>query len=336
MNRLVIDGYGVRVSAKQGLLVISDGKGKKRMGLTDIDQVLIATSGVSITSNAVRLLMRMGVDLVFLGPRGSPIGRVYPPFINKTVDTRRAQYMAYNDDEKSLSIVKSILYAKIYNQAGHLRRLARHLDRPGLREVAYDIMGEFLEEASGIHGSLRAGREKLRLAEALAAHKYWEALATTIPGELGFTGRKPGEGTDPVNRCLDYMYSLLYSETWKSLVLAGLDPYAGFMHTDKSGKPVLVYDYSEMFRASAVDYPLLSRLRNGWVPEWKDREIGLLSNETRRELIKIFYENLDRKTSAHGLDRRRKLGSLIQYYAFKLAGYLRDEEREYKGFQMEW
>ncbi len=337
LKRLLIDGYGVKVSVSKGLLVISNGNGgKKKIGLADIDQVIIATSGVVITSSAVRLLMRNGVDLVFLGPRGLPIGRVYPPYINKTVDTRRAQYLLYNDDKRSLELVKNILYSKVYNQAGHLRRLARHLDRPGLRDVAYDLMSDYLEEAGTVHGSLEASREKLRIAEALAAHKYWETLATTIPENLGFTGRKPGEGSDVVNRCLDYMYSLLYSEAWRSLVLAGLDPYAGYMHTDKSGKPVLVYDYSEMFRASLVDYPLFSRLRNGWIPEWKDREAGLLSPSTRRELVRIFTENLEKKAGARGADSRKKLGSHLQWYAYELASYVRGEKREYKGFQMEW
>ncbi len=336
LKTLVISGYGVKVSTSKGLLVISSSDGKQRIGLTEIDQVLIVSSGVSITSSAVRLLINNGVDIVFLDPHGNPIGRIYPPFINRTVDTRRSQYMYYLDEDKTIELIKEIMYSKIYNQAGHLRRLAKQLDRPGLRENAYEMLNEYLEETSNLKGSLRNVIDKIRIAEALAAHTYWESLAETIPEELGFTGRKPGSGEDLVNRCLDYMYGLLYGEGWRALVLAGLDPYAGFMHTDKSGKPVLVYDYVEMFRASIVDYPLFSRIRNGWIPEWKNKDNKLLSLETRRELIKLFKETLDKKVGYKGSDARRRLGSLLIHYAFKLASHIRGETPRYNGFLMEW
>ena len=333
---VVIDGYGVKVSTERGLLVIRNGSDKQKIGLTEIEQVVIATSGVSITSGAIRLLLRNNVDVVFLDSRGLPIGRIYPPYVNRTVDTRRGQYMLFYNDKASIQLVTEIMYSKIYNQAGHLRRLAKQLDRPGLRENAYRMLTEYLEDTSSIRGTLEIAREKIRIAEAKAAHIYWESLATTIPPELGFDSRKPGTGEDIVNRCLDYMYGLLYSEAWKALVLAGLDPYAGFMHVDRSGKPVLVYDFVEMFRPSHVDYPLFSRLRNGWVPEWKDDREGLLSLETRRELIKLFRENLDRKAGFKGSDRRRRLGSILVHFAFKLASYARGESTSYTGFQMVW
>jgi len=336
LNTVVVSGYGVKISVSKGLLVISDGENKKKIGLADVDQLIIVSSGVSITSSAIRLLVANGVDIVFLDAKGLPIGRIYPPYISKTVDTRRAQYLVYNIREKIVKLMIEFITTKIYNQTGHLRRLARQLDRPGLRELAYEIVDEYLERLPSESSSIEYVREKLRIAESIAAQKYWEALSTTIPENLGFKSRKPGEGVDIVNRCLDYMYGVLYSEVWKILVLAGLDPYAGYIHVDRSGKPTLVYDFVEMFRASAVDYPLFSALRNYLTPTWKDQETGLLSLETRRELIKILKKRLDQRVGGKGYDNRYTLRSFIARKAYELASYLRGETPVFKGFIEEW
>lgn len=337
MNTVLVSGYGIKISIKKGLIVISDkNNGKKTIGLADIDQLIIATSGVLITSSVLRKLLSHGVDIVILDSSGLPIGRLYPPFISKTIDTRRSQYVAYNEPEIVKKLILEFITSKVYNQVGHLRRLAKQLDKPGLRELAYNLLNEYLDKISNLHGSIEYIREKIRIAESIIAQKYWEALATTIPDKYEFTSRKPGEGEDIVNRCIDYMYGLLYSEIWKILVLAGLDPYAGFMHIDRSGKPVLVYDFVEMFRASCVDYPLFSTLRNYLKPEWKDSDSKLLAIETRRELIKILKETLDRRVSYRGLEYRCSLRSAIARKSYELASYLRKEIVDFKGFIEEW
>jgi len=167
MRELVVSGYGVSLRARQGLLVLtSRGSGKVEVSPGDLDLVIIASGGVSVTSKAVRLLLMHGVDLVFLDSRGRPVGRVYPPFINRTVATRRAQYTAYQD-ERRWGVVGAIVEAKIRNQANLLKYYAKSRELNELKEAANDVLAVLprLPEALGDPG------EVIRL-EAEAARAY--------------------------------------------------------------------------------------------------------------------------------------------------------------------
>lgn len=79
---------------------------------------------------------------------------------------------------------------------------------------------------------------------------FWRAISVKFE-KYGFPGRIP-RGKDPINRVIDYAYSLLYGIVLHAIVSAGLDPYAGFMHSERSGRPSLIYDFSEMYKPVIV------------------------------------------------------------------------------------
>lgn len=325
MRELVLREHGVAVRARNGLLVVESRKGKLEVSPCELDQVVIVSGGVSITSSAVRLLMRNGVDLVFLDSRGAPVGRLYPPCVNRTVLTRRCQYSAYFSEVRWY-IVHAIVEAKIRNQAGVLRYYAKSRDSERLRACSEEVLAcvKELYEALG-------DRAKVMAVEAKAARAYWSGVSELLPGELGFEGRDP-EAMDPVNACINYLNALLYSQCWRALVLAGLDPYAGFLHADRSGRESLVYDYSEMFKPSAVDRLLVKLLSTGWRPRVEN---GLLTRDTRGELVKAFSEWMGRRVRA-ALNEVCELRQALKRWAFELAGYLRSETKEYRGFVEVW
>ncbi len=330
MKTLVVTGYGVRLGVEKGLLVVRGGDGKEKISLGDLDQVVIASSGVSISSRAVRALMRHGVDLVFLDARGTPAARLWLPYLTKTSLTRRKQYEAYLNG-KGVEIAKTIAYSKIMNQAGFLRRLARTKSEPALREQARRVE-EYASKIYGVRGDLEYARNRIREIEAHAAKEYWSGLALVFPKDLGFNGRRH-DSPNPVNVSLNYLYGVGYTSIWRELVIVGLDPYAGFIHVDRSGRPVLVYDFIEMFRVSLVDYPLVRKLTG---TQWRPRiENGLLDHESRSMLIKIFYENLERKTRIKYLDYSMTLKEALKHTALKLAESLR-ENTVFKGFIEKW
>ncbi len=330
MKTLVVTGYGVKLGVEKGLLVVKGKDGRERVSLGDLDQVVVATSGVSISSRAVRALMRHGVDLVFLDSRGTPAARLWLPYLTKTSLTRRKQYEAYFNG-RGLEVAKTIAYSKIMNQAGFLRRLARTRSEPLLRDQARRIE-EYASKVHEVRGDLEYARGRIREVEAHAAREYWSGLAIVFPRDLGFDGRRR-DSADPVNVSLNYLYGVGYTSIWRELVLAGLDPYAGFIHVDRSGRPVLVYDFIEMFRVSLVDYPLVKRLVN---TQWRPRiENGLLDHESRGTLIKTFYENLERKTRIRYLNYSMTLREALRHVALKLAESLR-ENSVFKGFVEKW
>ena len=52
-------------------------------------------------------------------------------------------------------------------------------------------------------------------------------------------------------------------QVWGAVQTAGLEPFAGFLHTDRPGKPSLVLDLTEEFRAPLVDRTIVAALRRG-------------------------------------------------------------------------
>lgn len=259
-----------------------------------------------------------------------PVGRVYPPFINKTVDTRRKQYKAYGRDI-GVEFMKSIVWSKLLNQAGLLKRYYHNTKRLELKEPYYIIRAE-AEKILEYSGLFDEAREYLRQREAYAARIYWDAVATLIPRDIGFDGRDP-DSIDPFNISLNYGYGILYKECWKALVLAGLDPYAGFLHVDHSGKPVLVYDFIEQFRFIA-DYVLIKLFRRKWVPSIDN---GFLTYDSRIKIIKAMTEFMENTwTHLEGSKTPYTLRQVIKKKAFELASYLRGSRNAYEGYVWDW
>jgi len=318
VKTLLVAGYGVRLKFRKGVLLVESRNGEQEVPVADLEQVVVATGGVWLSSKVVRKLVEYGVDLVFLDSRGLPTGRVYPPFINRTVETRRAQYSSYGTS-RALHAMREIAYGKISNQASVLRKYYYNTRMGELRE-AVSKMSELATKARNLEAPFEEAREKLRCIEAEAARIYWPHYALLVPRELGFEGRNRDSG-DPVNVLLNYSYGILYSECWKALVLAGLDPYAGFIHVDKSGKPALVFDFVEVFRFSA-DLTVLYLLRKGWRPVISG---GLLDYGSRKRVVEAMSSFLDNTKVKYVDESPVSLRQALKKAAYSLASFLRGE-----------
>jgi CRISPR-associated protein Cas1 len=331
----IVEGYGKTLSVYRGNLVVvyrdNGKKVRKVVNLAEVDRVIITTSGIALTSRALRLLARYGIDLVVLDPRGIPITTLTPPWITATVDSRRGQYIAYTNESLALEIAKSIACAKILNQAGYVKYLAKVLGDSGLAEESEKIF-EICTYIRRVSGSLDSARKSLMAYEGTAARIYWGSIATVLPCDLGFDDRDQ-DGLDPVNRSLNYLYGVLYAESFKTLVRVGLDPYAGFLHADRSGNPVLVFDYVEMFRVSAVDSLLVGLFRRGFRISTDDR--GYIARESRAKLIQEFYNWFSRK-ARDSRGEVRKLEEHVKSYAIKFAKFFRVREGDVPVFVEVW
>ncbi len=301
-------------------------KGGRRVPLNaEIDQLIIATSRTSITSKAVRLAARLGIDIVFLDSRGNVTARVYPPVINKTVMARIGQYSSVGG-RLANAIVREIVYSKVHNQAQVLKYMGRSRRENRIVEagweveyVAQEIQGIPLEEVSP---------ETLMSLEARAAKRYWPIVVELLPSSLGFNGRDP-EGLDLFNIVLNYGYGILYAECERALILAGLDPYLGLLHTLKSGRPSLTLDFIEMFRAPIVDKALIV---NAHKLQQAKLANGLLTYESRKLVASIILESLH--SNARSSKRRAlSMRSHVKLEAQDLANTFRTGE-PYLGFRV--
>lgn len=328
LRSLLVTGYGVRLSARKGAFVVASGEGKRYVSPSEVDLIVVATGGVSVTSSAVRLAARHGIELVFLDSRGMPSAALYMPFRTRTPDTRRAQYSAYGG-RLGVELAAEFALAKMANQARHLRWRATLHGRPELREAAAYIerlAGELSERVEGF-ASVDEARGEIMRYEASAARAYWAGLAGLLPRSLGFDGRDP-DSCDPVNLALNYGYGILYPVAIRALLLAGLDPYAGFLHADRSGKPVLAFDFVEMFRVAAVDRPVVDLFVGGWSPRPDGCALGA---GDRREVAAAVLRALSGRVRGVHDHAPMTLDDAVRVYAFRLARSLRSSSA-FRGF----
>jgi CRISPR-associated protein Cas1 len=173
-------------------------------------------------------------------------------------------------------------------------------------------------------------RPELLSIEGRIGQLYWSAIKLLLPDELGFTKREHQGATDSVNSLLNYGYGILYTKVWGAILLAGLEPFAGFLHVDRPGKPSLVLDMVEEFRQPIVDRVIIGWLNKGGRPDFEEKG---LSKETRKGLALRINERLDSLESYDG--KKHRIRNIIQAQARKMSMYVR-RQREYDGFYSTW
>ena len=114
-----------------------------------------------------------------------------------------------------------------------------------------------------------AVRTTLLNLEGRAGALYWECVQRLLPAGR-FTTRNHQGAVDDVNALLNYGYGILYSQVWSALSLAGLEPFAGFLHVDRPGKPSLVLDFIEEFRQPIVDRVVFAMINKKFKVEWEE------------------------------------------------------------------
>jgi CRISPR-associated protein Cas1 len=267
--QIVVATYGTRIRVRKGLLVVEGKDGARQYPLHEVDEVLLLTGGISITTKALRALLKAGAVVAVFDQRGEPLGVFMKPVGDATGAKRRCQYQAALDG-RGLETAKRWVWLKIRGQLENVKTWRRRLQQYGEYAEALAKAQEALARAEEPHRVLEA--------EAAAAEAYWAAYREVT----GFPGRDQ-EGKDPVNAGLNYGYGILKTLCFKSLLLAGLDPYVGFLHVDKSGRPSLVLDFMEQWRPR-VD-AVVAQMRHKL--ETKD---GLLTHASRLAVAAAVLE----------------------------------------------
>ncbi|MHB8626478.1 MAG: CRISPR-associated endonuclease Cas1 [Aggregatilineales bacterium] len=335
---LYADQFGSHIGKySERLKLTKGGETLAQAPLLHLESVTVASKGVSISADAIAACTERGIPIHFIAHNGESYASLYSAGLGATVLTRRAQLTAYYD-ERGCAISLAVVEGKILNQASTLKYVAKS------RKEADPERYELLREASiGVEEqtvrlnelrgrSLEELRGTLMAIEGYAANLYWDALRAVIPDIYGWTARTGRGATDPVNSLLNYGYGILYGQIEQAIVLAGLDPFAGFIHTDRPGKPSLVLDLIEEFRQVAVDRLVVGLVNRNF--EVKQDQQGRLEDETRRSFAEKILEHLDATVRYQG--KRYPIRSVIQMQSRAMAAYLRGETGEYAPYKAEW
>lgn len=250
-------GAVVRREAEE-VRVTLDEKVLTRLPVREVEQ-LVLCGNVQLTTQAAAMLMKQGVDVVFMSQHGSFRGRLIREG-SKFAQLRHAQLQLSGDDRRSLEVARAIVRAKLANQRNLLLELASsHAPAAQARlEQAADGIERMRRDSSRATDA-----DSLRGYEGKAGAFYFAALGSLLDKSWSFQGRKYYPAPDPLNATLSFAYSLLQKDVAAAVQLVGLDPFLGCFHAMQYDRPSLVLDLMEEFRPLVADRAVLGLVTTG-------------------------------------------------------------------------
>jgi CRISPR-associated protein Cas1 len=299
-----------------------------------LDIPLLKTDGIvvlgraTVSPAALNELLERNIPLSFLTATGRYLGRLEAE-VTKNIFVRRAQWNADLDSPKALHCVQGFIRGKLKNYRQLLLRRQRGDETLPLQDAIAQL--ERLILALGAVHSV----DSLRGLEGAGSAAYFGVfnhLITTPTFEFRRRVRRPP--TDPVNALLSLGYALLRHDIQSAVNVVGFDPYLGYLHTERYGRPSLALDLMEEFRPLVVDAVVLSTLNNqrfspeDFVSEPLSRAVSL-----KKESLKIFlrlYEQKKQSKFKHPVMKRQcTYQEAFEWQARLLAKYLMGETEQY-------
>lgn len=319
----------------ENIVVEADGKTLGRVPLHTLESIL--TFGYIGASPALMgKCADMNKTLVFLKPSGRFLAKVTGKAYGNIL-LRREQYRICDDEQRSLSIAKNIISAKLMNSKSVVVRTTRdHSMRLDMDK--FNRVSENLRDATVMAYNCDDA-DRLRGLEGECANRYFSVFDDMIlqqKDDFFYKSRSRRPPMDNVNAMLSFMYSILTSMCVSALEAVGLDPYAGFFHTERPGRCSLALDLVEEFRAAFADRFVLTMINRKMITyrDFVKKENGgiLLKNESRKDVL-AMWEVKKKETLTHPfLKEKVQWGMLPYVQAMLLSKWIRGDIDEYPPF----
>jgi CRISPR-associated protein Cas1 len=319
--QLVINTYGSYLRKNGDCFLVKTEDKTFEISVKKVDSIMIATSAY-LSTDALKMAIENNIDVIFLDEFGDPYGRVWHSKLGSTVLIRRKQ-LEISATEEGLELAKEWILRKVGNQIDFLGRLKKpREDKAERLEESIKGLEEIKQRIASLAGIIDERRGTIMALEGAAGKIYFEALSYVIPERFKFDGRSRNPAKDEFNALLNYAYGVLYSLVEKACIIAGLDPYIGFLHTDNYNKKSLVFDLIEMFRIFAEE--TVSYLFSGRKVkvEYFDEVNGgyTLNKEGKAVLIEAFNNTLDETVRHKGRNIQQR--NIIQFECHTIANNL--------------
>lgn len=263
----------------------------ERFPMVNLTSVVVS-SRTGVTGPLLSKLREHGIALSWVDARGRLCGRMEPhPSRNAVV--RRAQVARSLVAEDALAIARTMVRAKIRNQRVFLLRHAR-------RGMSIDERIESALRDAEEQACHAKSREVLMGREGQAARAYFEGLERVLEETaFPFVKRTRRPPRDPINALLSYGYALLAADCASAIAVAGLDPYIGFLHTERWGRAELALDLMEELRTPLVDSLVCGAIRKrSFAPSGFESGQGgaiRMNDATRRRYLELWTQQKHRK-----------------------------------------
>lgn len=321
---LHLDGDAVRI-------VQPEQSGRRLLPLVRIDHVVLF-GGATATDDLLLRCADDGRSVSWVTGMGRFRARLAGPTSGNPL-LRLAQYRAAESAEQRLTIALAMVAGKIHNARQVLLRTAR--DASGHRQSALRAAAELQADRLTLLRSATTADEVLGT-EGIAARDYFAAIPHLVTNSktwraVGRTKRPP---TDPVNCLLSFLYGMLRVAVHGALEQVGLDPYIGFLHGVRPGKPALALDLMEEFRPLLVDRLAITMLnrRELSLSDFEELPNGAwqLTEQGRRTVLNAWQQSRQRAWP-HAMLKREVPGALLpMVQARLLARHLRGDLPSYQ------
>lgn len=253
----------------------------------------------------------------------------------KNVFLRKQQFALSENEFFCLGVAREFVAAKIRNQRTLLRR--NHIEPPALplahlkRYAEAALNAEALDELLGIEGN--------------AARVYFANFTGLLKADDGvvgapftfeFTKRNRRPPTDPVNALLSFAYSLLTKDLTVICHSIGLDPFIGFFHQPRFGRPALALDLMEEFRPLIADSTVIGAVNTGMVTTDDFIQVGpavALKARGRKSFLRAYEQRMDGLVTHPLFGYRVNYRRVLEIQARLLARLLNRETSRYVGFE---
>ena len=324
---LVVQTPGAQIGQRGDQLIVSlKGEDVRKIPGQQVRSIY-CYGAVQMTAQAVETCLELGIDVSYFSPAGRFLGllRGLP---TSGVDARRGQYRLFELPGVRLQLAREIIRAKIHNQRVMLMRNGDVPDRvaqlmAGFRDATESARD--LTALMGIEGS----------AAALYFEQFESMLKQRDDWKFDWRGRNRRPPRDPVNALLSLGYSMLAKELTGVCHSVGLDPFLGFMHQPRYGRPALALDLMEEFRPLVADSVAISLINRGEVgPEdfMRNANGTFLTDKGRKPFWEAWFRRLDTEVSHPEFSYKMAYRRMLEVQGRQLWRFVRGEALTYHGF----
>jgi CRISPR-associated protein Cas1 len=333
LRPLYLNSQGVKLGKSGAVLQVKDKeKLVQEVRLGEICQVNLM-GNIQVSTQAVQALCESEVPICYFSMGGWFYG-ITMGLNTKNVFLRRNQFRMAEQEYFARGIARRLVAGKIRNQRTLLQRNHVEPERralAGMKEMA-DRAEEAgsLEELLGIEGNAA----RIYFGEFAGMMKPDEEAGTgPLPFDMDGRNRRPPR--DPVNAMLSLGYSLLAKDLTVACYAVGFDPYVGFYHQPRFGRPALALDLMEPFRALIVDSAVLTAVNTGMVTEQDFVRAGgavALTAGGRKAFFRAYEMRMDALVTHPLFEYRVSYRRMLEIQSRLLARVLEGEIAEYPVF----
>jgi CRISP-associated protein Cas1 len=339
LRPLYLNSQGFRVGKSGAVIQVKDGDTlKQEIRLGEVSQINLF-GNVQLSTQAVQAFCAAEVPVCYFTQGGWFYG-ITNGLNARNVFLRQRQFLSAAHDSTALTIARKFVAGKIRNQRTMIQRNHIEPSEAVLRQLKSLAEKAELASATDALLGIEGTAARIYFGEFAGMLKSGDANGDAHRGStpefsFDFTQRNRRPPRDPVNAMLSLAYSILVKDLTITCYSLGFDPYWGFYHQPRFGRPALALDLMEPFRPLIADSVVLTAINTRMVTTGDFIRSGpsvALKPDGRKGFFRAYELRMDTLVTHPMFDDRVSYRRLLEIQARLLARFLNGEIDEYPVF----